>query len=356
MTRRRWVVFSVALMVAGGAGTFLAGASDVLPAPAATAAMATVDGVLAAAPGRVEPLSEEVEVAAEIGGKLKAVLVRTGDVLQTGAVVAELENDAARAKVAVARAQLAHKEAALRRLVSGARPEERAEALARVRQAEAVMRNSKADLERRRALTQRGFTSTEEAERIERSYEVARAEAEVMQQRYALIVSPPREEDVAIASAETELARGQLAEAEARLAMTVIRAPMNGTVLRVHRRVGETVSDLRDTPILTLGDISLLRVRAEIDETDVAKARLGQRAYVTADAFASERFRGEVVQVGPSLGRKRIRTDMPGERLDRNVLEVLIQLDDRGRLLPGLRVDVFLVAQPGSAQAVAASQ
>lgn len=303
----------------------------------------------AAALGRVEPISEEIDVAAEIGGTLKRVAVRAGDRVEAGQVLAELNNDDFKARVALAMAQLRQKEAALRRLENGARPEERAEAYARVKQAEAVARNAKADLERRSALAGRGFASTEEAQRVERVYAVAIADLEAAQQHYALVSSPPREEDMAMARAELALAEAQLKEATARLQSTFVRAPIAGTILHVHRKVGEAVSDARDTPILTMGDTSSLRVRAEIDETDIAKVRLGQAAYVRADAFGDRRFPGKVVEIGPSLVRKRIRSDIAGERLDVKVLEVLIELEKEHTLLPGLRVDVFFLPEGAAA-------
>jgi HlyD family secretion protein len=155
-------------------------------------------------------------------------------------------------------------------------------------------------------------------------------------------MSPPRHEDVAMAQAEVALAEAGLAEAEALLELTVIRAPIDGRILRVHKKVGETVSDARDTPILTMGDIATLRVRAEVDETDIARVAIGQPAYVRADAFGEAQFRGKVVSIRPSLDRKRIRIDSPSERLDVKILEVLIDLEQDVRLLPGLRVDVFI--------------
>ena len=74
----------------------------------------------------------------------------------------------------------------------------------------------------------------------------------------------------------------------------------------------------------------------------MARLKLGQKAYVTADAFGMRRFPGTVVRVGQMLGKKNVRTDEPNERVDQKVLETLIELED-GRDLPiGLRVRAFL--------------
>ena len=89
-------------------------------------------------------------------------------------------------------------------------------------------------------------------------------------------------------------------------------------------------------------DSSVLRARAEVDETDVARVRVGQPAYVTAGAYGSRRFSGRVVRVGNLLGRKNVRTERPSERVDTKILETLIELDSGRQLPAGLRVDAFI--------------
>lgn len=96
-------------------------------------------------------------------------------------------------------------------------------------------------------------------------------------------------------------------------------------------------------PIFTIGDKQALRVRMDVDETDVSKLVPGQRAYVTADAYGQQRFWGHVVRIGQELGRKNVRTDEPTERVDTKILETLIELDPGISLPVGLRVDAFIV-------------
>jgi HlyD family secretion protein len=76
----------------------------------------------------------------------------------------------------------------------------------------------------------------------------------------------------------------------------------------------------------------------DVEERDIGKLRKGLHAYITADAFPGERFPGRVVEIGRRMGRKNIRTDDPVERIDTKILEVVIELDRRDGLLPGLRV------------------
>ncbi len=308
---------------------------------------ATPDGppVVAAGPGRVEPISEEISVSAEVSGRLHDVFLEEGDRVVRGQVVAVIENQEHLARVRAAEAELGLKEAELLRVVHGARDEERREAAATLTEAEAVLEHARVDLDRRQNLLKDGLISREEADAAERQARVAQARADAARERYRLLEAGAREEDRAGAESEVALARARLEEARALYEKTFVRAPISGVVLRAHRRVGESVSTLFDSPIVTLADRSALRVRVDVDEADVAKVALGQRAYVTADAFPGVRFFGRVVLVGQLLGRKNVRTDEPSERVDTKILEVLVQLDDGHELPVGLRVQAFLVGK-----------
>ncbi|MCI0454072.1 MAG: HlyD family efflux transporter periplasmic adaptor subunit [Candidatus Dadabacteria bacterium] len=307
---------------------------------------------LVAAPGRVEPISEEINLGADISGKIKEVLVEEGDQIKEGQVIAVLENDDYRAQVSSAEAMLKLKEAELRRIINGARNQERRGAWAEVKEAQAVMKNAQADLERRRALYRKGIIAREEVERTERDYNVAKARYEATVEHHSLIDDEAREEDRSKAEADVALAKAEQDEAQAILEKTIIRSPVTGVVLRKHLNAGEVVSNTSNitTPIVTVADNSTLRVRVDVDETDVGKVEIDQKAYVTADAYGNEKFWGRVVRIGQVLGKKSFQTDEPTERVDTKVLETLIELDNVYKLPIGLRVDTFIIVnkEPGA--------
>ena len=300
-----------------------------------------------AGPGRVEPISEEVEVGSEVNGRLKAVFVEEGDQVQRGQALAVLANDDYRAQVALAQAEVDDSEAELRKVVNGARSQEREEAQAQVSEALATLEDARGEMERRQRLYRKGVVSREEAERYEREFKVAQARYDATVERRDLVSATAREEDVAKAEANVARSRAQLAEAAARYQKTIVRSPIAGFVLRRHHRAGENVTDSSASPdpILTLGDKKSLRVRVDVDENDVAHVHDGDRAYVTADAFGDRRFWGHVVRIGQELGPKRIRTDRPTEKVDKKILETLIQLDNGHELPVGLQVDTFILAR-----------
>lgn len=311
----------------------------------AVAAQPFTEPFLVAGPGRVEPLSENIQIGSELSGKIKSVNVEEGDTVRQGQVLAVLQNDDYRAEVLSAEAQVLAKEATLRKVVNGARTQERSEALSTVRAAEAVMNNARAEMDRRQKLFDAGVISRDEFERYTREYDVAKANYQENVEHHSLVDDHAREEDRSFAEADLQLAQAQLEQARARYEKTLIKSPINGTVLRKHHRNGESVSNSSTVPdpILTVGDKDVLRVRMDVDENDVNKVRVGQKAYVTADAYGKQKFWGQVVRVGELLGPKNVRTDEPTEHVDKKILETLVELDKGVQLPVGLRVDSYIV-------------
>lgn len=327
---------------------------------------------LIAAPGLVEPVSEEIEVGAQVPGKLSEVTVEEGEQVLKGQVIAVIENadlrsavETARAETATlrsaretARARLLEVEADRARIANAARPEERREARARFEETLPIVENAKREYERRQRLFATGDVSREDLDRARTALETAEKTSNTMLERFNVVNAGARADDLTKAEAAVRIAESQLREydarigeaasrvreAEARLEKTYVRAPIAGVVLRKRLKSGETYSPESPNGIVTLADTSVLRVRVDLDETDVARIREGQSAHVGAEAFGDKRFPARVIRIGQVLGRKNFRTERPVEKVDTKILEVILELDlEPGQTLPlGLRVDAFI--------------
>jgi HlyD family secretion protein len=97
-------------------------------------------------------------------------------------------------------------------------------------------------------------------------------------------------------------------------------------------------------PLMSLGDLSAQRVRAELDERDVCKIKLGDNVAVRADAFRGREFAGKVVNIAPIIRPGRINSPESRNLTDFSVFEVLIDLADPGPLADGMKVDVYFQA------------
>lgn len=325
-----------------------------------------------AAPGVVEAVSEEIEVGAEIAGKLKTVFVEEGDKVVKNQIVAVLENSNFEAQIRsakanietirrqkeTAQARLSQAKADRERIANGSRREERSEAKAIFEQTLPTLENAKREFERRQKLYDSGDVSREEFDRARTAFENAQKQSLAQRERFNVVNADARADDLEKADAAIRLAAAQIKEfdaliieaeakareSEANLTKTVVRAPISGIVLRKRLKTGESVSPENPIGIVTVADTSALRVRVDLDETDVARIRENQAAYVTADAFGERKFAAKVVRVGQILGRKNFRTDRPTEKIDTKILEVLLELAPDQRLPLGLRVDAFIRA------------
>lgn len=300
-------------------------------------------GAWVAAAGRVEPVSEEMRLGFDIPGKILDVYVEEGDSVRKSQPLARLVDDDIKARVVQAQANLQAAKAALDKVVAGARSMERIEAAAILREAESVRDNARRENERRVRLVAEGVISKEEADRAEKEFLVASQKVSQARERFHLIDDPSREEDVRRAEAQHAQAKGQLDEALAYQDKALIHSPIDGVVLRKHRRSGEMVSTNFDSPVVTVGDVSTLRIRADVDEKDVAQVKVGQKAYAMADAYGAKRIEGRVIRIAKMLGRKNVRSDDPAERLDTKVLETLIEFAPGTSIPVGMRMDVFIL-------------
>jgi len=292
------------------------------------------------AAGLVEPTGEERVLIPEVSGRLKRVYVSEGDAVQRGQVLAEIENADATAQVSALTAQLAQREAELLRLRNGARPEERTAAEAEARGAAAEARLATGELERRRMMFEKRQIPRETLDQAQARLAAAQAAEAGASATLELIRKGARAEDLAAGTAARDAAQAELERAQALLEKTRIRAPVDGVVLKREMREGETVVALSPIPFARVGDLSRRNVRADVDELDLARIRVGQPAEITADAYPGKLYKGTVTYVASRMGRRSASTDSPAEKKDAKVLEVLIELEPEAVLPIGLRVDV----------------
>jgi ABC exporter DevB family membrane fusion protein len=298
-----------------------------------------------AARGRVEgATSQDIKLASRVVGRLKEVSVNDGDPIRKGQIVAVLENNDLLAQVEQARASVLHAQAALERLNNGARPEERAASRAAMQEAQAAADNARQNFERSQKLFQEGgIISQSVLDQAERDWKMAQARLESARENYKLVMAPPRREDVASAQAESSLARAQLAQAQDNYDNTFVHSPADGVVVKRYMNPGESISyESLYQPIVSISDTTRLMVRTEIDETDIGKIQIGQRAAIRCDAFRGQTFYGHVVRISGGLGPKKIQTDNPTEKIDMDVLESFVEADPGTPLRVGLRVDVYI--------------
>ena len=304
---------------------------------------------LIAAPGFVEPVSEVITVSASAAGRLLYLKAEEGQSLNKGDLVGEIENGDLKAELAAVEADLKIRQSELARLNAGAREQERGQAAAALREAQATASLARVQLDRQKLLVDKAI-SRATLDQAQGDFDAADARRKALAEKLSLVEAPPRPEDIAIAQAQVDAAVARIAAAQGLLDKTILKSPINGVVLRHYQKAGEMMALLPPTPIFEIADVSRLRVRAQIDEADVGRVAVGQEVWITADAYGNKRFRGHVSQVGLIMGPKNFRTDKPGEKMDTKLLESVVDLEPDVKMPIGLRVDVLFTDQVNEAR------
>lgn len=277
-----------------------------------------------AARGRLQPRAE-IAVAAKLIGRVTSVFVREGERVKAGQLVALLDDAELRATLAQTDARVAGAMARLMDLTAGARPQEIAAARAQVNEFDAVLAEADAALQRFTELSRVGLISASQFDDAQRRRSVAEAQHRSAVERLAILEAGPREDQRRAAQAELSHAESERMLARAELENARVTAPASGVVLRRYMEPGEVIVLQRPQPILTIADDTRVFVRAEVDEVDVPRLRIGQTTRVTAAGFSQE-FIGRVAEIGRTAGRKVIASDDPSEIQDTRVVEVGIEM------------------------------
>jgi HlyD family secretion protein len=273
------------------------------------------DGVAAAPPspyaaianGKVDIEGGVIEVAARRPGTIREVLVKEGDRVQRGQVLARQEDDdtvlavqSAEALVAQARSQLGLSAVSLR--------------------------TAQRELARLQGLLPAKLVAQQQVDQAGDG--VANAEAQQ-----------------AVYEAAVATAQAQLAQARYNRELTVIRAPLDGKIIKRVANPGAGASTLQVSNMFDLAPDSPRIVRAEIIESSIPDVHVGQEAEIVPEADASRVEVGRVVRIAASFGARKLKSDAANEASDERVVEVVVSADSTNYLI-GQRVLVKFM-KPG---------
>lgn len=249
-----------------------------------------------------------VEVKSKVGGEVKKMAVVEGQVVEAGAVLAEIDQADFVSRVRQAEADLASARARLSVLVEGSRPQEIAQAEVEVARAEIALADTRKTEQRREALLREGFISRSEADAAVTERELAEQALVRARQALSLAREGTRQQEIVQARAAVVRAEDVLGNAREQLRDTVIRAPISGTIIRRRVNVGEivtagNVSTSVGTLLLVVADLSEILVRSKVNEVDIPRLTLGQPAEVRLDALLGTVYEGEVVRIAPAGDR-----------------------------------------------------
>ena len=269
-----------------------------------------------------------VQVGSQISGQVKEIYADFNSAVKQDQVIARIDPatyelrvnqaradlDAAHSAVSVARAGLAAQQAEVSRV--------------KVTLAEALR-----DLERKKSLVDKNYISGAELDKTRSLADATREQLKAVQAQIEVSEAQVRSAQAAVKQRESLLKQAQVD-----LERTIIRAPVDGTVILRNVDAGQTVAASLQAPVLfTIArDLRDMQVEAAIDEADVGRLRAGQAATFTVDAFPRRSFAGEIVQIRKSPVNVQ------------NVISYTVVISARNpdlSLLPGMTANVRIVVE-----------
>jgi HlyD family secretion protein len=259
-------------------------------------------------------------------------------------VLARLEDDEYKARLAVQDGQLEAARAKLAELEAGSRPEEIAMAQAAVEKAEAELANAESNF-KRLSESGSGTVSRQELDDAVALVKTRKAQLDSERTQHEMAKIGPRKEQIDAQRAVVRQLEGSVSMAKIDLDNTVIRSPVSGTVLARNVEIGEfiTTGFVGEKGakgfIVSMADLNDLRVELDISQNDFAKISPKQPCRIVTDAYPDRKYRGVVDLISPEANRQKA------------TIEVRVKVLNPDELLkPDMNATVSFLAPAGATQ------
>ncbi|MDI7775222.1 HlyD family efflux transporter periplasmic adaptor subunit [Asticcacaulis sp. EMRT-3] len=266
--------------------------------------------------GKVDVEGGVIQVAARAPGTVRDVYVQEGDSVTKGEILARQEDDAQRLAVQTAQAQVGQAKAA--------------EQLTEVN-----IRTAQREYDRLAPLAPQNFVAKQKLDEARDAIDTAKATL-----------------DSQLAAVQT--ARAQLAQAQYNEELTIIRAPMDGKIIRRYANPGAGASTLNVSDMFDIEPAIPHIVRAEITESAIPDVHVGQEAEIVSENDPAKTYTGKVLRIAATFGARKLLSDGANEATDERVVEVVVSADQAPFLI-GQRVLVKFMKPGKAAHATAAT-
>ncbi len=288
-----------------------------------------------------------VEIGSQITGTVDDVLVQEGERVSKGQALISLESRELKAAVVQAQGAVAQAEARMRQLAELTLPSAR-EALA---QAQANLRNAQLTFDRTSQLASSGFATRAALDDAQKTLDVARTQVRTAE--FQVYTASPGGSDYVMAQTLLNQAHANLETAKSRLGYATISAPRDGVLITRNVERGAVVQPGK--ALLVLAPAGEVQLVLQIDERNLGKIALGQKALASADAYPDQRFSGVVSYINPGIDITRASVEVkltvtdPPEYLRQDMtvsVDIQVAAKDHALSLPLRSVHDLLSGQP----------
>lgn len=261
--------------------------------------------IIVTANGTIQP-EKSINVSPKSSGRLKSLLVKEGENVRTGQILAYMDESNTLGQITQADGNLAAAQASLDLLRAGNRPQDISQAQANLTNTQATLEQSEIVYRQNQQLYQEGAIASRELDAARTTMDANRARVTQAREALSLQQAGSRPQEVDRAEAQVIAASGSLQTAESQLEDTIIRAPFDGVVVRKYAdpgafvtptTSGSAVSSATASSILALASNN--QVVANVAEANIAQIKIGQKVTFQVDAYPNQKFSGRVVSISP---------------------------------------------------------
>lgn len=242
-------------------------------------------------PGVVE--IQEVRLGSKIGGRVGKIAALEGDLVAPGQLLVKFDMPEMEAQKVQQQARAAMTEADLEKAINGPRPEEIRQARSDLEAADADLKLAQEDYDRAQRLYKQGSMARADYDAARAGVERTRGRSANAKAKLDLLLAGTRKEDIDIARANRDEARGKLREIEANLAEADVRAPERAIVEVMGVRKGDLIPP--NQPVVRVLRADDMWVKVYVPETELGKIRLNQPVTITIDSYPGRQFAGAVL-------------------------------------------------------------
>lgn len=286
MKRYIWIILAGILIIGVVVGLKTCSGNDGISVSTEFASLRNITEIVSAN-GKIQP-ETEVKISSDVSGEIVELYVKEGDRVKKGTLLCRIKPD-------IYESALERASATVNSTKSGMQ-----NSMALLEQAKANLVNTEANYNRSKKLFDQGVISQQDFDASKAQFESGKAQIKAL------------EESVKSAEYNINSVQASLKEASTNLAKTYIYAPVDATVSKLNKKLGERVvgtATMEGTEIMRLADLNEMEVNVDVNENDIIRVHKNDTALIEVDAYQDRKFKGIVTEVANSANTTGINAD-----------------------------------------------
>ncbi|HTA61253.1 MAG TPA: efflux RND transporter periplasmic adaptor subunit [Bacteroidia bacterium] len=286
MKRYIWIILAGVVVVGVIVGLKTCSGNDGISVSTEFATLRNITEIVSAN-GKIQP-ETEVKISSDVSGEIVELYVKEGDRVKKGTLLCRIKPD-------IYESALERASATVNSTKSGMQ-----NSMALLEQAKANLINTETNYNRNKKLFDQGVISQQDFDASKAQYESGKAQIKAL------------EESVKSAEYNINGVQASLKEASTNLAKTFIYAPVDATVSKLNKKLGERVvgtATMEGTEIMRLADLNEMEVNVDVNENDIIRVHKNDTTLIEVDAYQDRKFKGLVTEVANSANTSGINAD-----------------------------------------------